>query len=91
MLAAFVWIALLTAALLVYPRRPRTAGVLIAAMGVWTFLLRYLHWTSDRVTAGFWTAWWMAAFWLVWGLVWIVRFSSAESRAAHVDYWTAKS
>ncbi len=91
MLAAFVWIALLTAALLVYPRRPRTAGVLVALMGVWTFFLRHMRWDATRVTTGFWTAPWMAAFWLAWGLVWIVRFSNARRRAAHIDYWTAKS
>jgi hypothetical protein len=90
MLAAFVWIALLTAALLVYPRRPRVAGTLVALMGAWTFLLRYLPWTNQRVTAGFWTTWWMAAFWLAWGLVWIVRFSSPARRASHIAYWTAK-
>ena len=91
MLAAFVWIALLTAALLVYPRRPRTAGALVALMGVWTFLLRYLQWNNERITTGFWTARWMGAFWLVWGTIWIVRFSNAERRALHVAYWTAKS
>ena len=91
MLAAFVWIALLTAALLVYPRRPRTAGALVASMGIWTFLLRYLHWDNGRVTTGFWTASWMAAFWLVIGVSWIVRFSNAKRRAAHIGYWTAKS
>ena len=91
MFAIFVWIALLTAALLDYPRRPRTAGALIALMGAWTFLLRYLPWNNQRVTAGIWTAWWMAAFWLAWGLIWIVRFSNTERRAAHVAYWTAKT
>jgi hypothetical protein len=91
MLAMFVWMALLTSALLVYPRRPRAAGALIALMGVWTFLLRYLRWNNERVTTGFWTASWMAAFWLVWGLIWIVRFSNARRRAAHVAYWTARS
>ena len=91
MLAFVVWTTLLTAALLVYPRRPRTAGVLILLMGVWTFALRYFPWTSQRVTAGYWTAWWMAAFWIVWGLIWIVRFSSATRRAAHIGYWTAKA
>jgi hypothetical protein len=79
MLAMFVWVALLTAALLVYPRRPRVAGTLVALMGGWTFLLRYLQWNNDRVTTGFWTAWW------------IVRFSNAERRASHIAYWTAKS
>ena len=58
MLAMFVWVALLTAALLAYPRRPRVAGALIALMGGWTFLLRYLQWNNERVTTGFWTAWW---------------------------------
>ncbi len=90
MLAAFVWIALLTAAMLVYPRRPRTAGVLVALMGGWTFLLRHLHWNHERITTGFWTAWWMAAIWLTWGLIWIVRFSDTERRAAHIAYWTEK-
>ena len=90
MLAFVVWMALLTAALLVYPRRPRTAGVLIALMGAWTYLLRYLPWNNQRVTSGSWTTWWMAAFWLGWGLIWIVRFSNAERRAAHIGYWTAK-
>jgi hypothetical protein len=79
MLAMFVWVALLTAALLAYPRRPRTAGALIALMGAWTFLLRYLQWNNERITVGFWTSWWMAAIWLGWGLIWIVA------------YWTAKS
>ena len=64
MLAFFVWMVLLTAALLVYPRRPRTAGVLIGSMGVWTYLLPYLPWNNQRVNTGYWTAWWMAAFWL---------------------------
>ena len=49
MLAFFIWMVLLTAALLVYPRRPRTAGALIALMGVWTYLLRYLPWNNQRV------------------------------------------
>ena len=34
--------------------------------------------------------WWMASFWLAWGLIWIVRYSSTERRAAHVAYWTEK-
>ena len=91
MLSMFVWVALLTAALLAWPRRPRTAGVLIALMGVWTFVLRYLPWNIQRLTAGYWTTWWMAAFWLAWGLVWIVRFSNAARRHAHIAYWTAKA
>ena len=90
MIAFVVWIALLTGALLVYPRRPRTAGVLIALMGVWTFALRYLPWTNQRVTAGYWTSWWMASIWIGWGLIWIVRFSFRRTRTAHIDYWTAK-
>ena len=90
MLAAFVWIALLTAALLVYPRRPRAAGGLVALMGAWTFLLRYLQWNNERITTGFWTSWWMAAFWLVWGAVWVVRFSNTGRRVSHIAYWTAK-
>jgi hypothetical protein len=91
MLSMVVWVALLTSALLAYPRRPLAAGVLIALMGIWTFVLRYLPWNIQRLTTGYWTAWWMAAFWLAWGLVWIVRFSNARRRAAHIAYWTAKA
>ena len=90
MLAFLVWMVLLTSALLVYPRRPRTAGSLIALMGVWTYLLRYLPWNNQRVTTGYWTAWYMAAFWLAWGLIWIVRYSNSSRRSAHVAYWTEK-
>jgi len=90
MLAFLVWMVLLTAALLVYPRRPRTAGVLIALMGAWTYLLRYLPWNNQRVNTGYWTAWWMATFWLSWGLIWIVRYSNSQRRAAHLAYWTEK-
>ena len=90
MLAFSVWMVLLAAALLVYPRRPRTAGVLIALMGGWTYLLRYLPWNNQRVNTGYWTAWYMVAFWLGWGLIWIVRYSDADRRAAHLAYWTEK-
>ena len=38
-----LWFALLTAAMLCYPRRPRTAGVLWITLGVLSLFLRYLH------------------------------------------------
>ena len=57
MLAFFVWMVLLTAALLVYPRRPRTAGVLIALMGVWTYLLPLPALEQPARDTGYWTAW----------------------------------
>ena len=90
MLAFVVWVVLLSTALLVYPRRPRTAGALIALMGAWTFLLHRLPFNNQRVTTGYWTAWWMAAFWLAWGLIWVVRFSNTARRDAHIAYWTEK-
>ena len=91
MLAACVWISLLTSAMLAYPRRPRAAGLLVASMGLWTFLVRYLHWNNERITVGFWTSWWMATIWLGWGLIWVVRFSIPTTRAAHIAYWTEKA
>jgi hypothetical protein len=91
MFPAVVWTALLTAALLTYPRRPRTAGALLIGLGLWTFLLRYMHWGSGRVASGVWTASWVAALWLAIGVSWIVKFSNRDTRAAHVGYWTAKS
>ena len=30
------------------------------------------------------------AFWLAWGLIWIVRFSNPARRDAHIAYWTEK-
>jgi hypothetical protein len=88
---AMVWIGLLTAGFLCYPRRPRTAGTLMILVGAWTFLLKYMNWGNGRVTTGVWTAFWVAAFWFIVGLLWIVKFRDRDVRAAHVGYWTAKS
>jgi hypothetical protein len=88
---AIVWIVLLTAAFLCYPRRPRSAGTLMILVGAWTLLLKYMNWGNGRVTTGVWTAAWVAVFWLAVGLFWTVKFRDPDVRAAHVDYWTAKS
>jgi hypothetical protein len=91
MLAALVWITLLTSGLLCYPRRPRTAGLLFVLLAVWTWLLRFLSWGDGRTSTGTWGASWVAAIWLAMGLFWLVKFSNATARAEHVGYWTAKN
>jgi hypothetical protein len=90
MAAAIVWTVLLTAACLVYPRRPRTAAVLTVLLGVWTVAARLLQWNQLRSPIGFWPAMALGAFWVGLGLAGLVKFRHASARTAHVGYWTAK-
>jgi hypothetical protein len=90
MAAAIVWTVLLTAACLVYPRRPRTAALLTVLLGVWTVVARLLHWNQLRSPIGFWSAMALAAFWCALGVAGLVKFRHASARAQHVGYWTAK-
>ena len=91
MIAAAVWIVLLTASLLVYPRRPRTAGTLLVLLACWTLSIRFMTWGNGRASSGLWGATWVAIVWLVVGLFWIVKFSNASRRAEHIGYWTEKA
>jgi hypothetical protein len=90
MAAAIVWTALLTAACLVYPRRPRTAALLTVMLGVWTVVARLLQWSQPRSPIGFWPAMALGAFWCALGVTGLVKFRRASARAAHIGYWTAK-
>jgi hypothetical protein len=90
MAAAIVWTILLTAACLVYPRRPRTAAMLTVLLGVWTLVARLMHWNQPRSPIGFWPAMALGAFWFGLGVFGLVKFRTANARADHVGYWTAK-
>ena len=89
MLAAIVWTILLTAACLVYPRRPRTAATLTVLLGVWTIVARVMGWNQPRSPIGFWPAIALGAFWCGLGLVGLVKFRTEQARREHVGYWTA--
>jgi hypothetical protein len=81
-----VWFALLTAAGLCYPRRPRTAGALFITLGVLsTILVSVLNHASllASVVPG--------VFWLGLGASYLVKYRSPDAREKHVEYWTAKA
>jgi hypothetical protein len=90
MVAAIVWTMLLTAACLVYPRRPRTAALLTVLLGVWTIVARLMHWNQPRSPIGFWPAIGLGACWLGLGLFGFVKFRTVRAREDHVGYWTAR-
>jgi hypothetical protein len=88
--AAIAWTVLLTAACLVYPRRPRTAAGLTVLLGMWTVVARLLQWHQPRSPIGFWPAMALGAFWCALGVAGLVKFKTPTSRAQHIEYWTAK-
>jgi hypothetical protein len=90
MAAAILWTVLLTAACLVYPRRPRTAALLTVLLGAWTVAVRLLHWNQPRSPIGFWPAMVLGVFWTALGVAGLVKFRSTSARASHIAYWTAK-
>ncbi len=90
MAAAIVWTVLLTAACLVYPRRPRTAAILTVLLGVWTIVVRLLHWNQPRSQIGFWAGIALGGFWCALGVAGLVKFRTPASRDSHIGYWTAK-
>ena len=90
MAAAIVWTVLLTAACLVYPRRPRTAALLTVLLGAWTVVVRLQQWNQPRSPIGFWAAMALGAFWIGLGVAGLVKFRRASARADHVGYWTEK-
>jgi hypothetical protein len=90
MFAAVVWTILLTAACLVYPRRPRSAAVLTILLGAWTIVARVMHWNQVRSPIGFWTGIALGGFWCALGLAGLVKFRTPAARANHIGYWTAK-
>jgi hypothetical protein len=89
-IAAAVWGLLLTAGGLLYPRRPRLAGLMLMLLGLWTIPLGRYNWGGGRTGTSVWSAAWLAICWCAIGLAWIIRFSNAKRRADHIGYWTEK-
>jgi hypothetical protein len=79
-----VWLAIMAAAGLCYPRAPRATGVLFVAAGGFLFIL----WTAGAIgDAPPITAATSAA--LGFGQLW--KFRDSSVRAAHVAEWTGKA
>jgi hypothetical protein len=83
MLPFVIWLGLLAAAGLCFPRRPPVSGLLFIALGVWSAILRFTtlgspHPVSLGVALG------SGAFWFSIGISILVRFRDPEARSAHV-------
>jgi hypothetical protein len=79
-----LWFGLLTAAMLCYPRRPRLAGFLWIALGLFSLRLAF---EAQRNVLTFLSS----AFCIVLGIRYLVKYRTAAARAKHVEYWTAKA
>ena len=85
MWTGMLWFALLTAAGLCYPRRPRTAGVLWIALGVLSAVLSY---PPDPGTG---LGSLSGVFIIALGVGYLIKYRKADVRAKHNDYWTARA
>jgi hypothetical protein len=83
MVAGLLWFALLTAAMLCYPRRPRTAGVLWMMLGTLSLVQSYTRSAQLGAVSG--------VFCIGLGIWYLVKYRDADVRAKHVEYWTAKA
>ena len=81
----FLWLVLLTAASLCYPRRPRTAGALFIVLGFLSIVLIFTHNPGNGLVAV------PGAFWIGLGAWYLVKYRNPDVRAKHVEYWTAKA
>jgi hypothetical protein len=84
MLILTVWLAIMAAAGLCYPRRPRTSGVLFLAAGGFMFIV----WAAG-VIGGAPPV--VAVTSAALGLGKLVQFRDPGVRAAHVSEWTGKA
>jgi len=87
MWASLIWVALLTAALLIFPRRPRTSGLLFLALAAWSMLLRMMK--QEHSPSGF-SNLAGAVIWVAMGLRNLIKYRTAAARAAHQSYWSEK-
>jgi hypothetical protein len=85
MWSGLLWFALLTAAGLVYPRRPRTAGILFMMLGALSIVLGQPQRSGYQwgVIAG--------VFWIALGAWQLIKYRNPNVRAKHIEYWTAKA
>ncbi|MEO8257052.1 MAG: hypothetical protein ABI868_06865 [Acidobacteriota bacterium] len=80
------WFALLAAAGLCYPRRPRTAGALFIALGLLTTTVVLVLNRGSLLTSVV-----PGVFWIGLGASYLVKYRAAAARKQHIDYWTAKA
>lgn len=83
-----IWLGLLAAAGLCFPRRPQMTGVLFILLGVWSSVLRLAASGGARPVPWF-TALGMGAVWFAIGISHIRRYADPQARAEHVKSWTA--
>lgn len=80
-----LWFAWLTAAMLCYPRRPRTAGMLWIMLGVLSLTLNLQR------NASIWLGLLPGVFMIGMGTWYLIKYRNRDVRAKHVEYWTAKA
>ena len=80
-----LWFALLTAAGLCHPRRPRTSGALFIILGALSVALTLEQKSGNSLGAlG-------GVFWIGLGAWYLVKYHNPNVRAKHIEYWTAKA
>ena len=82
-----IWLGLLAAAGLCFPRRPRLTGLLLIVLGVWSVVLRFWAPGSARpvsiaIALG------AGVVWFALGIRHLVKFHDPNVRAGHVKSWT---
>jgi hypothetical protein len=85
-----IWLGLLAAAGLCFPRRPRLAGLLFVVLGVWSIVLRFVS-LSSAGPASIGVALGAGVVWFAVGLRQLLKYRDPDARAAHVRQWTAHS
>jgi hypothetical protein len=78
-----LWFALLAAAMLCYPRRPRTAGALWIMLGALSLAQAWMR--------GAWLGGLSGLFCAGLGAWYLVKYRKPDVRAKHVEYWTAEA
>ncbi len=83
MWTGLLWFALLTTALLAYPRKPRMSGILWVMLGILSISQSYSHGGRFGGLSG--------TFCVGMGVWYLVKYRDPDVRAKHVEYWTAKA
>jgi hypothetical protein len=85
MWTGLLWFALLAAAMLCYPRRPRVAGMLWIMLGGLSLTMNVLRNPSS------WSGPIAGLFMIGMGIRYLIKYRDRDVRAKHVEYWTAKA
>ena len=83
MWTGLLWFALLAAAGLCYPRRPRLSGVLWILLGALSMTLSVARDARLARVSGLYL--------IALGIWYLVKYRKPDVRAKHVEYWTAKA